>query len=145
MSSSFFLFYTSVGLKRFWKVVKNDYQLRHVCLSVPRRIPIKEYSWNLTFEYFSKFYLGSSSVVEIWKEYRVLYVKTRVNIWYLARFFWELEMFRKNVEKNIKIHFLFNNFFFENRTVYEIMWNSISELDRTQMTISYGACALHGE
>jgi hypothetical protein len=30
---------------------------------------------------------------------------------------------------------MFNNFFFENRVVYEIMWKNIVHLDRPQMTI----------
>jgi len=31
-----------------------------------------------------------------------------IYIWYLYRFFWELEIFQKNVAENIKTHFLFN-------------------------------------
>jgi hypothetical protein len=42
------------------------------------------------------------------------------------------------LEKN-KTHFVFNNFFFLNRAVDEIMWENIVEPGRPQ----YGACALH--
>ena len=35
---------------------------------------------------------------------------------------------------------MFNNFFPENRAVYEIMWKNMVEPDRQQM--EYGACAL---
>jgi len=30
---------------------------------------------------------------------------------------------------------MFNNFFFENRSIYEIMWKNIVQPDRSQMTI----------
>jgi hypothetical protein len=51
----------------------------------------------------------------------------------------------KVVEKNQNAHFMFNNFFFfsENRAVYEIKWKHMVEPERPQMTIQYGACALH--
>ena len=41
------------------------------------------------------------------------------------------------------IHFVFSNYFFENRAVYKIMWKNILEQDRLQMTIQYGACPFH--
>jgi hypothetical protein len=44
--------------------------------------------------------------------------------------------------KEIETHFLFNNFFVLNRAAYEIVWKSIVEPDRPQMT-KYGSCALH--
>jgi hypothetical protein len=40
----------------------------------------------------------------------------------------------KVVEK-IETHFVFSNFLFENRAVYEIMWKTIVEPDRLRMTI----------
>jgi hypothetical protein len=48
-------------------------------------------------------------------------------------------MFQTRVLEKIKTRFLFNNFFSENGTVYEIMWKVIVEPDRSQMTIQYGA------
>ena len=44
-------------------------------------------------------------------------------------------MFRTIVVGKIKTHFIFNNFFSENRAVYEIMWNNTVELDRPHMTV----------
>jgi len=40
---------------------------------------------------------------------------------------------------------MFKNFLFfsENLAVYEITWKNMVEPDRPQMTIQYGACALH--
>jgi hypothetical protein len=61
----------------------------------------------------------------------------------LAEFFLEWEMLQTKVVEKIKTHFIFNNFFFfENRTVYEIMLTNTVERDRQQMTIQYGAFAL---
>ena len=38
---------------------------------------------------------------------------------------------------------MLNIFFFENRPVYEITWKNTVQSDRLQMTMQYGACALH--
>jgi len=44
-------------------------------------------------------------------------------------------MFQTKVVEKIKTHFMFNNFFPENRAVYEIMWKNTVEPSRSQMTI----------
>jgi hypothetical protein len=36
---------------------------------------------------------------------------------------------------NQNTHFVFDNFFFENRAIYEIMWENMIERDRPKMTI----------
>ena len=54
---------------------------------------------------------------------------------YLAEFFLEWEMFHTKVVKNVKTHILYSIFFSENRVIYEIMWKSIAEPERLQMTI----------
>ena len=41
----------------------------------------------------------------------------------------------KSCTENQITHFMFNNFFPENRVVYEIMWKNIVQADMTQMTI----------
>ena len=46
----------------------------------------------------------------------------------------------KVCRQNQNSHFMFNNFFPENRCFYEIMWENIVQPDRSQIT--YGACAL---
>jgi hypothetical protein len=53
----------------------------------------------------------------------------------LAQFFLEWEIFQTDVVKEIKTHFVLSNLFFENRAVYEIMWENIVEPGRSQMTI----------
>jgi hypothetical protein len=44
-------------------------------------------------------------------------------------------MFQTEVVEKIETHFIFNDFFFENRAVYEIMWKNTVERGRPQMTI----------
>ena len=42
----------------------------------------------------------------------------------------------KSCRENQNTYFVFNNiFFFENRAVYEIMWENNGEADRAQMTV----------
>ena len=41
----------------------------------------------------------------------------------------------RSCRENQNTHFMLNNFFFENRTVYEIKWENNVEPDRPQMTI----------
>jgi hypothetical protein len=49
----------------------------------------------------------------------------------------------KSCRENQNTHFMFNNFFPENRAVYEIKWKNMVQPDRPQMTIQHGARALH--
>jgi hypothetical protein len=49
-------------------------------------------------------------------------------------------MLQTKVVQKIKTHFMFNNFFFENRAVYEIIWKRFVGWDRQQTTIQNGAC-----
>ena len=42
-------------------------------------------------------------------------------------------LWTKDVEK-IKTHFMFSNFFFENPAIYDIMWKTVVETDRPQVT-----------
>ena len=53
-------------------------------------------------------------------------------------------MFQTKVVEKIKIHILWSiTFFSENRGVYEIISKNMVKTNRPQMTIQYGACALH--
>jgi hypothetical protein len=54
---------------------------------------------------------------------------------YLAELFLEWEMLETKFLEEIKTHFIFNNFFFENRAFYEIMWKNKVQPDRPQVTI----------
>jgi hypothetical protein len=99
-----------------------------VCLSV--RLFICPYrTWPPTgqicrkcyFEDFSKICREDLSIINIWKEYWVLHSKTYVQLWDLAQFFLEGEIFLIKVVEKIKT-FYFQKHLFENRAVYEIMW-----------------------
>jgi hypothetical protein len=52
-------------------------------------------------------------------------------------------VFQTKVVEKIKTHFMFSNFFPENRAVDEIMWKNISEPDRSQMTMTHAHYMLH--
>jgi hypothetical protein len=48
----------------------------------------------------------------------------------------------KSCRKNENTHFMFSNFFFLNRAIYE-MWKVTVQPQTPKMTIQYGTCALH--
>ena len=49
----------------------------------------------------------------------------------------------KSCRENQNTHFVFCNFFSENRAVYEIMSKNMEEPEGPQMTSQYGAYELH--
>jgi hypothetical protein len=53
------------------------------------RFSLAGFSWNFTFEHFSKICPDDSSFIKIWQELWVLAVATYVYLWYLAAFFFE--------------------------------------------------------
>jgi hypothetical protein len=62
-------------------------------------------------------------------------MKTNMQLWsYLAQLFLEWEMFLAKVYRKNKKN-IFNNFYFENRAVYDITWKNIVEPYRPQMAI----------
>jgi len=52
-------------------------------------------------------------------------------------------MFQTKVAGKIKTQILCLISFPENGAIYEIMWENIVQQEKSQMTIKYGACALH--
>jgi len=65
----------------------------------------------------------------------LLYMKVDIIFWsYLAQLLLEWEMFQTKVVETTKTHFMFNNYFFENLSVFEIIWRYVVEPDRPQMT-----------
>jgi len=101
------------------------------------RLPLDGFSWNLTFEYFSKICRENSSFVKIWQEWGVLYMKTSIRLLSdVTQFFFEWKMFRTKFVVKTETHFIFRNFLFsENRAVYERIIKNIVEPDRPPMTI----------
>ena len=77
--------------------------------------------------------VGKISFIRIRKK-RVFYVKPNIQLWlYLARFFLEWQHFQTILGKSK--HILFSIKFYENLSVYEIVWKNIVESGRPQMTI----------
>ena len=64
-------------------------------------------------------------------------METNKHFWsHLAQFFLGWEMFQTKVVEKIKTHILFWVFFFVcNHAVYGVMWISIVEPNRPQMTV----------
>jgi hypothetical protein len=96
------------------------------------------------FELFPRLCLEDSSFIEICYELRVVYINAFSRLWqYRAEFLLEWEIFHtKGVEK-LKTHFVFYNFFPESRAVYEIISKNVMEPETPQITMIYGAGALH--
>jgi hypothetical protein len=94
--------------RRVRKIAKSDYRFRRARLSVcphgTTRLPLDGYLWNFIFEYFfRKSVKKNSSVIEIWQQYRILYIKAYVYLLYLAQFLLESETFQTNIKKNQNI------------------------------------------
>ena len=53
---------------------------------------------------------------------------------YLVHFFLGSEMFQTKFVEKIRTHFIFSNFFSENRAFYEVMWKKSVEQGRPQIT-----------
>jgi hypothetical protein len=123
------------------RVSKGNHQLRHVCPPVcPHGIillPLEGFSWNLIFENFSKICEGNIT----WSKFdnnryfpwRPLYSHIFDHISFTSSY--NEKCFKQKVAEKIKTHFMFSNFIFENRAVYEIMWQNTVEPGRPQMTI----------
>jgi len=57
-------------------------------------------------------------------------MKTNIHfLSYLAQLFYNEKRFRQNCRENQNTHFVFNNFYSDNHTVYEIMWKNIVATD----------------
>jgi hypothetical protein len=49
----------------------------------------------------------------------------------------------ENVYRKSKYRFYVQKLFLKNYAIYEIMWKNMVQSDRPQITVQYGACALH--
>ena len=76
-------------------------------------------------KYVKKFY-----VIEIWKGWRLLCIKTDVHLWsYLAQFFLEWEMFQTRAVDKIKTHILYPRTFFQKSCH---LWNNLEKYCRVR-------------
>ena len=75
-----------------------------------------------------------SSVTKIWQELRVLYMKTCVHLWYLAKFFSERDVFQtKSCRENQNTHFMFSKFLPENRG----LWDNVDNNTANELCMLY--------
>jgi hypothetical protein len=126
------------------KSTKSDYSFHHVCLSVRTSVrphgtirpPLDGFSRNLGLSIFRK----SVEKVQVsleseknngyftWNPTHI-YDNTSMNSWQNEK------CFRQNSQRKSKHIFTFNNFFSQNRAVYEIMWKNMVQLGMPQTTI----------
>jgi len=52
-------------------------------------------------------------------------------------------MFQTKAVESTNTRFMFNDLFFENCAVYVITCKNKLQLEKPQITVSYGTCALH--
>jgi hypothetical protein len=85
-------------------------KLREATINSPAFI--RQIFMKFNISVFTKICRDYSSLIKIWQEWRVLYVKTSTHLWYyLYQFFLEWEMFHTKLLKNSNICF-FKKFFF---------------------------------
>ena len=134
-----FIIYRKTIFKRVRKIRKEAISFvmsvcPSVCLHGTTRLPLDGFSWNLILEYFSRRFKFHSVLTRLRVTWRPMYIYDNI-----AELFLEWGMFQPKVVKKIKHFFMFTNFFiFDNHAIYEVMWKSIIERNRPQMT-----CALH--
>ena len=125
-----------------------------ICLPSPPRAGMERFGSQWTdfyemvrIEHFSKICREDSSFIKIWQEWRqgtlcaeqCTVMTTSRSVFLRMRNVSEISC-RGNQDTH---HFSFNNFLPKNRAVCEIMWKNMVGLQRPQMAIYHGACALH--
>jgi hypothetical protein len=90
-------------------------------------LPLDGFSWNFIFEYFSKICWEISSFIKkMTRITRTLQEDQYTFLSHLAEFFLEWKMSQTKVVDNIKTQILaLVTLFFENRAVYELMWENM--------------------
>ena len=114
------------------------------------RLPLDGFWWKFIFEDFSKICREYSGYIKIWQVQRILYVNSYVHFWsYVAKFFLEWKTLQTKAVQKLKTHltetqktpFMYNKVFpFENRAVYETMWEILQSGAGHRW--QHGGCAL---
>jgi len=132
-----------VILEALSKLQKRDYKLRHVCLPVHPYVRVDHigYDWTdyrkilytiIFRKYVQKFKLHSKRTRITGTLHEDHYTFLIISRLFLLRI---RKVSDKPCRDNHSTHFTFNSFFFQNRAVYDIMWQNIVEPGRPQMTI----------
>ena len=109
------------ALAKFWKRLLASSCLSTVCPYVlphgTTRFPLDEFSRNLIFEYFSKICHENSH----WRSIMIFYMKSTVFLIIPRSVLLRMRnVSDKHFREHEDTHFMFSNFFFENRTIFEI-------------------------
>jgi len=99
----------------------------------------------LTFEKLWKICQENSNFTKIWQEFRVLYMKTNIQLYsYLAQFFLECEMFPTNLYRKSKHTFYWMKFFFRKS---RNLWDNVEKHCRagqvTDDNMAHAHCMLN--
>jgi len=124
--------------KHVRKIAKSDYWLRHVCPcpwnnSAPTgRIFMQFVIWGFLKKYVAKIKVSlKSDKNNVYFTWRPIYLFI-ISRSFLLRM---RNVSDKSCRENQNTHFVFCNFFFGNRAVYEKMWKNTVERGRPRMTI----------
>ena len=101
------------------------------------RLPLKGFSRNVIFDYFARIYREKSSFILNLTRIRGTLREHLWHLWsHLPQVILEWEIIQRQIIQKIKTHIAFWIIFFsENLKVYEIMWKTVVEPDRPQMTL----------
>jgi len=136
------------GFRGVRKITGSYYLFRHVWLSVS---PL---AWNNSAAYgrifmrldinlFSKICQENSNLIEIGHENRVIYTKTKINLWsYLPKLFVRWQTFQAVFVEKIKTYISCLILFFENHTIYETMRKNIVDWGRPAKNATHANCML---
>jgi hypothetical protein len=85
-------------------------------------LPLEGFAWNLIFEYFYKICQENSSLIQIGQLLGLLFMKTST---YFLSYSHSVRLRMRNVSvnccrENKNTHFMFNNFFSENRAFWKV-------------------------
>jgi hypothetical protein len=97
---------------------------------------LDESSWKLIFESFWKICQENSSFITIGQEWRYCTWRPMYIFDYISlSSSYNKTVSTKSCRENQNTHFIFNNFFLENRVICEMTWKNAVEPGRPQMTI----------
>jgi hypothetical protein len=121
--------------RRIRKIAKKRLNVvMSVCLHGTAWLPMDEFFWNLTFEYFLIICQENSGFSKILWEKWLLYMKTCVHL-YLTEFFSEWRILQTEVVEKSETHILCSVHCFQKCAINEIMWKNTIEQNRPQVTV----------
>ena len=107
-----------------------------VCRGKKNPLPINVFSWKFYVKILLNCFVKTRASLIFDTKKQVFYIKTNIQIWYLAEFFLEWEMFHTQVfYKTKKKKSSVFNIVFEHSAVYEIMYKNMVGANRSQTKI----------